>query len=211
MVGYTTRDAAVNYVEKTGIADFSRWTLSSFNNPLPILFTNFQAGCVNNNIGLDWTMEQEKSVSHFDLQRSEDAIIWKDIAVVPFVSTTHHYSYADVNSKGFYRIAVVDVDGSKLYSDVVYAACKPGIDAVSIWPNPTTGQVYIALTTRNASTMALKVYDGKGAMVLQQANRLGTGDNKIDLNLNHLAAGVYWVMMDWNNGTERKSIRIVKQ
>lgn len=210
-VGYTTRDASANYVEKTGIADFSRWTLSSFNNPLPILFTNFQAGCTNNNIGLDWTIEQEKNVSHFDLQRSEDATIWKDIAIVPFVSTTQRYSYIDVNSKGFYRIAVVDVDGSKQYSDVVYAACKPGTDAISIWPNPTTSQVYIALTVSNASTMTMKIYDGKGAMVLQQTGRLNPGDNKMDLNLNHLAAGVYWVMMDWNNGAERKSVKIVKQ
>jgi hypothetical protein len=211
IVGYTTRDASANYVEKTGIADFSRWTLSSFNNPLPILFTSFQAGCTNNSMGLDWTVEQEKNVSHFDLQRSEDAMTWKDIAVVPFVNTTHRYSYADVNSKGFYRIAVVDIDGSKLYSDVVYAACKPGADAVSIWPNPTTGLVYLSLTVSNASTMVLNVYDGKGAIVLQQTGRLSPGDNKIDLNLNHLAAGVYWVMMDWNNGAERKSVKIVKQ
>jgi hypothetical protein len=211
VVGYTTRDASANYVEKTGIADFSRWTLSSFNNPLPILFTSFQAGCANNSIGLDWTLEQEKNVSHFDLQRSEDATIWKDIAVVPFVSTTKHYSYTDVNSKGFYRIAAVDVDGSKRYSDVVYAACKPDMDAVSIWPNPTTGQVYMALTVSNASAMTMKVYDGKGAMILQQMEQLNSGDNKVDMDLHHLAAGIYWVMMDWNNGTERKSIRIVKQ
>lgn len=191
IAGYTTRDAAANYVEKTGIADFSRWTLSSFSNPLPILFTSFQAGCTHNSIGLDWTVEQKKNVSHFDLQRSDNATTWKDIAVVPFVSATDHYSYSDVNSKGFYRIAVVDVDGSKQYSDVVYAACKPGgMDAVSIWPNPTTGQVYIALTTGNVSTIALKVYDGKGAMVLEQTGRLDAGDNKVDLDVHHLAAGV---------------------
>jgi hypothetical protein len=210
-VGYTTRDATANYVEKTGITDFSRWTLSSFNNPLPILFTSFQAECVHNSIGLDWTIEQGKNVSHFDLQHSEDPTIWKDIAVVPFVSTTKHYSYTDVNSKGFYRIAVVDIDGSKLYSDVVYAACKSSMDAVSIWPNPTTGQVYITLTVSNASDMAMKVYDSKGAVVLQQTAQLNLGDNKVDMDLQHLAAGVYWVMMDWNKGTERKSVKIVKQ
>jgi hypothetical protein len=210
-VGYTTRDASANYVEKTGITDFSRWTLSSFNNPLPILFTSFQAGCNNNSIGLDWTIEQERNVSHFGLQRSEDAIIWKDIAIVPFVSTTHHYSYTDANSKGFYRVAVVDIDGSKLYSDVVYEACKPGADAISIWPNPTTGQVYIALTVNNTSTMALKVYDGKGSMILQQTGKLTPGDNNVNMNIQYLASGVYWVMMDWNNGAERKTVRIVKQ
>ena len=32
--GYTTRDAALNYVEKTNNPDFSRWTLSNIGNPL---------------------------------------------------------------------------------------------------------------------------------------------------------------------------------
>ena len=210
-IGYTTRDAAANYVEKTGITDFSRWTLSSFNNPLPLLFTSFQAGCAHGSIGLDWMTEQEKNVSHFEVHRSDDAVAWERIASVPFVSTTHRYGYTDIHNKGFYRIAVVDADGSKVYSDVAYAACQANESAVSLWPNPAKEQVYIALTAGNASAMSVAVYDGKGAAVLQQVEQLKAGDNKITLDLHRFAAGVYWIRLDWNNGIEHKSVKVVKQ
>ena len=210
-VGYTTRDASANYVEKTGIADFSRWTLSSFNNPLPLLFTNFQADCVNGNIALDWTTEQEKQVSHFEVERSNEGTTWTYVATVPFVNTTHHYRYADINSKGFYRLAVVDNDGSKVYSEIVQAACTSVAASVSLWPNPATEQVYISLTAGDASPIAIRVHDGKGAVVLQQQHGLRQGENKITLDLQSLAAGVYWVTMDWANGAEHKSVKVVKQ
>ena len=39
--GFTSRDIGANYVEKTGIPGFSRWTLSSPNNALPVEFVFF--------------------------------------------------------------------------------------------------------------------------------------------------------------------------
>lgn len=209
--GYTTRDAVANYVEKTGIAGFSSWTLSTLNNPLPLLFTGFQSGCAGGHVALDWITEQESNVSHFEVQRSEDAVKWKPVAVVPFVSSKHRYSYTDAVNKGFYRIAVVDADGSRVYSDVVQAVCAPGGSMVSVWPNPAVDQVFLALRTTTSSEMNIVVYDGKGALVLQQKEQLVSGANKITLDLSGLAIGAYWIRMVWNNGTEQQSIKVVKQ
>lgn len=208
-MGYTTRDAVANYVEKSGIADFSRWTLSSFNNPLPLILTTFYAGCDGGNVVLDWMTAEEQQVSHFEVQRSSDAVLWEKAGLVPFAEGMHRYHFADIASKGFYRLAITDKDGSQVYSAVAHAACTVVADAVSLWPNPATGQVYIALATNTASDMMVKVYDSKGAAVLQQLEKLLPGNNKITLDLQRLANGVYWVALDWGAG--RKSVKVVKQ
>src|SRR5260221_8756447 len=45
--GFTLRNTATNYVEKTGIDAFSSWTLSSISAPLPVTFILFNARCEN--------------------------------------------------------------------------------------------------------------------------------------------------------------------
>ena len=53
-VGFNSRNTTSNYVEKTGINSFSRWTLSSPGNALPVLFTFFNLKCEGNKNLINW-------------------------------------------------------------------------------------------------------------------------------------------------------------
>ncbi len=210
--GSSSKSASGNYVEQTGIADFSRWTLSALNSPLPLLLTRFNADCGKGKVSLAWFTAQEKNISHFEVQYSSDARSWSAIATVAFKDLSHSYSYTDNDrDKGYYRLLVADLDGRHAYSDVRYVSCAAVVTDVKVWPNPVADQLYLAVAAVAASDMAIKVYDAKGALVYQGNRALQQGDNKLSLEFQHFAAGVYWLNINWNNGASRKTLKVVKE
>ena len=210
-MGYTNRSTTANYVEKMNIASFSRWTLSTLNNPLPLDFTAFTAECIQGNISLHWTTTQEQNVNHFEIEHSSDAINWRGTGYVAFAAGTHDYTFKDANKEGFYRVAVLSNDGTKLYSDVKQAACNNIGSDVAIWPNPATEKVFVKLTSASNDQILVRIYDSKGAVQRQQSYQLSIGDNQVQVDLSRLANGIYWLNLDWNNGANHKAIKVVKQ
>lgn len=210
--GSTAKNATSNYVEQTGIADFSRWTLSALNSPLPLLLTRFGADCAQGNIDLAWVTAQEKNISHFELQHSNDARSWKSIATIAFKASDHNYSYTDQDhNKGYYRLLVADLDGHQVYSDVRYVSCGAAATDIVAWPNPVAGQLFLAVTAAAASDMTVHVYDAKGGLVYQGNRSLQQGDNKLNLDFQGYAAGVYWLSIEWDNGSGRKTLKVVRE
>ena len=209
--GYTTRNATTNYVEKAGIASFSRWTLSSLNNPLPLDFTSFTAACIQGNISLQWVTAQETNVDHFEIEHSTTAVSWRSVGYAAFTAGTHQYSFKDANKEGYYRIVVVSLDGTKLYSDVQHAACNAAGSEVTIWPNPATENVFVKLTATASNYIQVKIYDAKGSVMSQQTGQLIIGENQVSVDLSRLAKGMYWLNIEWDNGANRKSVQVVKQ
>lgn len=72
---------------------------------------------------------------------------------------------------------------------------NPTKEAVSIWPNITSGaSVTLVIETDYAVTnMPITVFDGKGRLVMQLANAKGTGRKTIDININKLGNGKYYI------------------
>ncbi len=120
-------------------------------------------------------------------------------------------TFNDANKEGYYRIAAIDFDGSTSYSDVEKIACNISNNEVSIWPNPTTASVFVKLNSNTTDSIYVSIYDSRGGEISTQKNQLIKGENKITVDLNNLAAGVYWLKMNWNNGTEQKSVKVIKQ
>jgi hypothetical protein len=210
--GSSSKNATSNYVEQTGIADFSRWTLSALNSPLPLLLTRFGADCGQGIIKLDWTTAQEHNISHFEVQQSADARSWAGITTVAFKESVHNYSYEDKEGKqGYYRLLVRDKDGRHVYSQVQYVSCASAGTDIAVWPNPVADQLHLAVAAVTASDMAIRVYDAKGALIHQESKALRTGENKLDMDFQNFAAGIYWLNIDWNMGASRKTLKVVKQ
>jgi hypothetical protein len=60
-------------------------------------------------------------------------------------------------------------------------------------PNPTTGAVQLAFALPQAGPVQVIVSDLLGRTVQQSAQNLPEGENRLDLDLNHLPAGTYAV------------------
>jgi hypothetical protein len=214
-LGFNSRDVAANFVEKTGIGNFGRFTLSTIGNPLPVQFILFNAKCENNRILITWKTAQEQNSSHFNIERSADGIRWTVIGNLPAASNSSSessYSFTDNTplQNNFYRIAEYDLDGRVQYTGILRSSCN-ATDVFNLWPNPVHDRIFINIVSGNATEANIKIFDSKGALIkIQKANIL-RGSNQLSVDMVPYANGIYPVSVDWNNGQTKKTTQIVKQ
>ncbi|MEM6964487.1 MAG: tandem-95 repeat protein [Bacteroidota bacterium] len=153
---------------------------------------------------LTWRTESEVDFDYFEIQKSTDGISFKTIQTVDGRGGIQPAFYTaedtDVNDLGtvYYRLRIVDLDGSYEYSGIqlLQFNCTINSSSLSVYPNPITeGQrkVTIELTSPRTSEV-LKVVDINGRIVYQTQLELTSNDKKkVELNLFNLSAGHYTI------------------
>jgi hypothetical protein len=212
---FTARDMTANYVEKNGIVNFSRWTLSSVNNPLPLVWGSFNIKCLSSGVVISWQTMQEQNTAFFTIQASVNGADWNDIAKLNAAgqsSVLLNYNYtAQQSSANYYRIILADIDGRITYSPVLRANCGEK-EFFSVYPNPVIQKsVYVAVSGKdNAHSIWLRLYDNKGSLIKEQKENLQRGMNQLIMNLPSIPAGWYTLAVAWDNGSI-KTVKLVMQ
>lgn len=83
----------------------------------------------------------------------------------------------------------------------------------SLYPNPTTGNSKLEITTENVSTSArIELYSADGKLISSQAIKLVAGSKSTtELNLSKQTAGAYFVKIIDSQAKLSKILRIIKQ
>jgi hypothetical protein len=109
----------------TDNAGFTSITTASamipFTAPLPIDLINFSAKQYDESIILNWKTANEKDFSHFEVQKSKDA---KEFGSIGNVKGTNFANYNMIDNNpaegiNYYRLKMVDLDGSSKLSNIV--------------------------------------------------------------------------------------------
>jgi len=213
--GFTTRDANANFVEKNGISSFSRWTLFSDNNVLPVRFISFNTSCQGDKVIVTWKTAQEQNSSHFNIEKSVDGISWTVINSLPAAgnsNTEHSYSFTDNNpvQNSYYRIAQYDLDGHVQYTSIIRSSCNI-TDVFRLWPNPVRDVVFINIVTDSESQAVIKVFDSRGSLVKEQKATVLQGSNQLSVDMRSMAKGVYSLTVYWNKGQTKQTAQLLKQ
>lgn len=114
---------------------------------LPVTLAGFEVRKEGRDALLSWSTTTETNFSHFDIERSPDAEAWQKIGRIaaknPGTALTA-YSYHDAHLSGgltYYRLKMVDLDGSSTYSSVKSVKLEiPAFD-VQVYPNPASRYV----------------------------------------------------------------------
>lgn len=209
-MGFSTRNTTSNYVEKTGLTDFSRWTLSSPANILPVQFTLVNAKCNNGNIIISWNTAAQMNVMNFVVEKSIDGSNWQEAGtLVPLQGNNNSYSFSLPSSSfSFFRVRENSYSGSRTYSSIVKSSCD-GAENFSLWPNPVKDRATVSITVNAATKATLFLYDSKGALLRMQTVGLLAGSNTVEVNTSMLPSAVYSLQLQWNGKTDTK--RFIKQ
>jgi photosystem II stability/assembly factor-like uncharacterized protein len=183
--------------------------------PLSVQFILFNENCEGSKVQLAWKTAKEQNSSHFNIERSSDAIHWTVIGNLPAAgnsSAERTYSFTDNSplQNGYYRIGEYDLDGRIQYTNILQSSCN-ATDAFSTWPNPVRDMVFINIVTGRESQAVVKVFDNKGALVKLQNATVLQGSNQLSVDIKSLANGVYSLSVDWNNGQMKKAVQVLKQ
>lgn len=210
--GFNTRNTSTNYVEKTAIPDFSRWTLTTPLNPLPLSWGLFNTQCLNNAVKISWQTFQESNTRSFAVQHTSDGTNWNDLTTLPAAgnsSSTLYYTYTHLPSNSntnYYRIIEQDIDGRKNYSPVLKSNCSTDKEIFFVYPNPAQNNLWVSLQTEKSGKVTLQMFDSKGALVKQQTENMQSGNNLLGMQLNNLAPGIYSLVVRYGEG----KVKVVK-
>lgn len=173
---------------------------------LPIELLGLSASNAQTGIDVLWSTASEENSAHFVVERSHDMMHWQDIGTQPAAGHSLHtleYAFRDAQPMpgiNFYRLRMVDIDGSSRHSDIASAPWneRPLVSH----PNPSNG----IFTVHASDEAVIRVYDALGAMVPARLQR--TGDLRWHVTLPSAAEGVYVVQVE-EHGTARQERMVI--
>ena len=207
--GNNISDAVVK-VKGSGNVFFqlNKGTITIANNPLPVTLLSFSGQSKNCEVTLTWEIADARDFSHFLVERSADGRNWQTAARVnhEYSKTTYQFSeISPLKKKAFYRMQLVDLDGTTDFSNIILLSLQNcGGAAISISPNPATSFVQI----NNAlQVVSLRLIAADGRMLKEKKCPPASEQH---LDIRNFPAGVYVLEALLGNGGSQK-VRLVKR
>ncbi|MEM1321015.1 MAG: hypothetical protein AAGG75_12250 [Bacteroidota bacterium] len=195
---------ARNYVEFRGLDSFSGGTalLRLDFNALPVELTTFAGLAKGCDVQLDWVTAVEDQFSHFELERSEDGQTFEFIKQTQGRgangTAAYHYFDEEAGQLNYYRLKLVDLDGSFKYSNIiaVETPCAQAAVGLELYPNPLSPQApQLKVKLRSHRPQAtLIVMDVLGHQLLRKRVPVQKGWNAMTLDLSGFAPGMYYLL-----------------
>ena len=191
---------------------------SSHETLLPIELISFTATCDGRSAIVEWTTATERNNDYFVIERSDDAINFKEIARVAGAGNSIeplYYSYSDygINAgDNYYRLVQVDYDGTRTVSEIIVVNCvEPEIDApeVQAYPNPFSGELTLELDNFGDRVTSIEVYDMLGRLVYVEKADDPQNRYETILNFSDLQKGAYNIRVSTTDFVINKNV--VKQ
>ncbi|MDP3685179.1 MAG: T9SS type A sorting domain-containing protein, partial [Ignavibacteria bacterium] len=202
--------------------------------PLPVELTSFTATTKSSSVELKWKTATELSCYGYEVEKivgnSQSATDgqspnkWVKIGFVQGSGNSNSpqkYSFADespVIGKSYYRLKMIDMDGSFEYSKEVEVNTKlPSQFALQQnYPNPfnpTTMIEYSIPETGHTPSLqtTLKVYDVLGKEVTTLVNEMkGAGNYVVKFNASKLSSGNYLYKLQLGNFVQTRKMILTK-
>lgn len=182
---------------------------------LPVTLSKFDAKYDAGKVNLDWTTETEINNDYFTIERSSDMENFEVLGIVKGngnSNTKINYNFYDkspIKGTSYYRLKQTDYDGTYKYSKPVSVIIKSKLEDVNIYPNPITGNGFIAFNSLEATEQLISIYDISGRVVYEKTYAIKLGENKLTLETTNLTKGMYFIHLA--DGAEGVNIKFIKE
>lgn len=190
--------------------DYTTFTCS-FNTPLPVELIDFSGTFTRKNtVDLHWITASEFNNSHFNLQRSQNGLDWKNIAQVAGNGNSEskiNYSFTDETAFQkqtlYYRLEQYDFNGQTELSKIIsIQPVTQNVDEIDVYPNPVKSTLTLEAASEWLQEFALFSIDGR---LIENYTKNSISKTHMVLNIQNLEPGTYFV------GTSSVRKRFVKE
>lgn len=170
---------------------------------LPLELTEFGGEKVKDQNLLHWATAREYNTSHFEIERSNDAMDFIKIGSLASgnnILENQIYQYWDKEPQtgiNYYRLKQVDLDGTFTYTKTIAIAIdNQGIitdfEIQKIYPNPAQNSInfVFAIPTSN-SEIQLEIFDSNGKSVSKNTENYKKGIQDFNQNLSSFSKRLY--------------------
>lgn len=218
------RDLEIQYATgKIVAATFGRsiWISPLDQVVIPVELVNFQGQLYQNKtqnskteapntegVLLTWQTASELRFSHFEVERSTDSKLWSKLIDQTAKGTASNYQTIDGKPTygiNYYRLKMVDNDGSSAYSKTVAIEwAKPNSKQWTVFPNPVKNKLYLTGHEDISGEKSVQVLDITGKIILKTTlNQVRNG-----LSVNELSNGSYILDIKDNQESQQKSFMV---
>jgi hypothetical protein len=209
-----TAAAVVSFLNTDSLVDISL-TLQNTTNiitdicgfVLPIQLLSFNAACSPEiKLKIHWTTASESNSKEFIVEKlnKEGNSYFKigSVAAAGNSNVTKQYHFTDINpinGKQFYRLKMVDRDGTFKYSDIEVADCSSNqYNEFSISPVPAATETWIRYAGTESQNITVDIYDAAGKLMKHQTAFINAS-NPVRITLQEFSAGLYFLKITSKN------------
>lgn len=177
------------------------WQYTPDKKLVPLTLVSFTVTKNRNNNVLNWVTVNEIKSGFFDIERS---FIGNGFTRIGRVNSNNsiainNYSFTDAtplappaSSKVFYRLKMVDKDGSYTYSDVKSVNVNSGFN-VSIYPNPVRNNLTLYIASLKKESISITIINAEGKMLYSKQAWAAQGQSVEVINVTSLSNGAYYI------------------
>lgn len=183
---------------------------------VPVALSLFEAKPIREQVELQWKAHDQESLEYYAVERSRDGAAFTELARVPVQDRTDgvRYTYRDqsaMGQSGFYRLKMVDNDGSFNYSPVaVVKGQANGFRLQKVYPAVFSDGVTLQAESPGTGEATVCVYKTNGVFVYRSVHPVARGSNNIPVRVpTNLSQGAYLISLEYKG--ERQVLRAVKQ
>jgi hypothetical protein len=196
-------------IAASGISGFSNFGFGGLSgvNPLPLTLLSFIGEATEQGAQLRWRVTDVRDFSHYQIEKMAQGG-FVAIAKVPHSnsgSPEMEFAYLDEDfaADSYYRLKMVDTDGSQSYSKVIFVkkSLESNLSAqFRLYPNPSSGSVSIKTNFNGA--ISVRVFDALGSYLGQKEGNTASVEQYLNEKIN--IAGLYLLQFE----VEGKSLLI---
>ncbi len=176
---------------------------------------SFSADIKNENVLINWDMNNTDDVMGFEIYKSTDASNWEMIGFVDGDETVDQtFSFVDATPNwgiNFYRIRSLNMSGDYGFLKTIKIVFEytTGADVGDFFPNPSTdGTTNLNINIPDGGEATIFLHDSMGKLVGTYQKTIESGADTISFNLSDLSYGIYYAKISVNRESYIKKIML---
>ncbi|MEO1513739.1 MAG: T9SS type A sorting domain-containing protein [Bacteroidota bacterium] len=181
---------------------------------LPVELLSFEAqATADDRVLLDWRTSSELNNDYFVVERSKDGQHFLPIDRVAGAGSSQvelqykSWDHKPFSGTNYYRLQQVDFDGTIDYSDIRAVAFEAEKPVLSVFPNPTSDWLTISYE-KSIGQGQVQLFSASGQLV--QARQLPSDASQVQLPVNQLPEGIYWLSIQTDGQVYSEKVIITR-
>ncbi|MEL6865872.1 MAG: LamG-like jellyroll fold domain-containing protein [Bacteroidota bacterium] len=189
----------ITYGSLSGFNSFSQIVASSQGLVLPVSWLYFTAERSRpDEIHLEWATASESNCQDFIIEQSYDGRNFSPVGRTTcqgnLEQTTYYHQMIEESRATYFRLKQQDVDRSFSYSQIIYVAATAPSASFQIFPNPSTGLVYLQSEAVDIDEqLSLELMGTNGQRLLFLQNNLQNLNDRLNAYLSDAPKGVFLI------------------
>lgn len=183
---------------------------------LGVQLSGFQGSLQNNNVQLQWKVEQNEQVERFEVEKSTDGVRFETAGIVSGSgragSVPYPFTASAKEARVYYRVKLIEKTGAVQYSAIILLQTGTvNGPVVKLLGNPVRERLQFSYQNDNNETeLLVRITDIAGRSLWQQSVRSNHGNSTYSLPLpSGISDGIY--LAEFISGNQHQALRFVRQ